>query len=589
VKKTRHRLITALVLLAAPLCTTHAAENRTPVETEWNPRGRCVKQLVAAVPSILKSQNPTTGRFGTEPWVTEDQNVLLPLAAAWSIQDPDNPYYNDPAVLEAILKGGDALADAQDKDGNWTFRKKDNSTWGQTLEPWAFGRWMATYHIIQDAMPAQRREKWERSLLLGCRRLVAALRTARVHNKTAYHASTVYCAGLCFHREDWKQAARDFMAKVSAEQSPGGWWSEHSGPLVGYNVVYVQALGIYHALSGDASVLEALRRAAVYHATLTYPNGNRVETVDERNPFEPGIDQGNAGFSFTPEGRGYLLHQYRLRNWSIPADSAAAYLLYGATGDAAPLAADRERSITVIGNQEAMVIRHKPWMVCMSAFTCEPSMSRWIQDRQNFVSIFHDSVGLIVGGGNTKLQPFWSNFTVGDTSLLRHQPGDENPDFNPKGNLLHTASAARLRTDEDSPGLDLTYGKELCRITVRVADAQHLTLVCESTANSSQPVEGHIVFMPYLNAELKTAAGKATKLGQDPIDWKSSDLGPWFMYGSLRVTVPNGARLLWPAKQHNPYKKDGSSTLQHARLVVCVPFSNQTAKQEVGLEVASHH
>lgn len=41
----------------------------------------------------------------------------------------------------------------------------------------------------------------------------------------------------------------------------------------------------------------------------------------------------------------------------------------------------------------------------LSAYHCEPGETRWIQDRQAFVSVFHDDTGLILTGSNTKLQP----------------------------------------------------------------------------------------------------------------------------------------------------------------------------------------
>jgi hypothetical protein len=299
--------------------------------------------------------------------------------------------------------------------------------------------------------------------------------------------------------------------------------------------------------------------------------------VDERNPFHPGIQYANVGFSFTPEGRGYLRRQYELNHWSVSADEAASHLLYGETGTATTV---RDEAMTVVGENEALVLRKKPWFICLSAFVCEPPNNRWQQDRQNFVSIFHDRDGLIVGGGNTKLQPFWSNFTVGDTSLLQHKPGDENPTFKPKGNLLHTPSAARLRADKNAPGLDLTYGKEQCRITVRPLDDKRLTLVCEA----NPLVEGHITFLPHLKAELKTAAGKTSQLGEQPIEWTADDIGAWFIYRGVRVSVPPGARLLWPKKPHNPYRKDGRSTPEEARLVLCLPFTTNAAKHEIALE-----
>ena len=305
------------------------------MDAEWNPRDRFLKTLVDSVPQTLKHQDKASGRFGSKPWVCGDQNVIFPLAAAWAIQDPKNPWYHNAELLEAIMKGGDALIADQDPKGMWTFRKKDNSTWGQTLMCWTYSRWIRAFQLIKDAMPADRRAHWEKGLLLGFKNISRSC-LGYVHNIPTHHAMGLYCAGLCFNREDWKKQAKDFMAKAVAAQSPGGWWSEHSGPVVAYNFVYVEALGVYYAMSRDASVLDALRRAAVYHATFTYPNGCAVETVDERNPFHAGVALGNVGFSFTPEGRGWLLRQNELRKWNVDADYAASFLLYGEPGKVAP-------------------------------------------------------------------------------------------------------------------------------------------------------------------------------------------------------------------------------------------------------------
>ncbi|MDD4870054.1 MAG: hypothetical protein PHR77_05790 [Kiritimatiellae bacterium] len=587
--------LTVLVTYAATVFAGAASESATKIE--WNPRERFIKSLIKDVPSILKSQDRETGRFGSQPWICSDQNVIFPLAAAWAIEDKANPYYHSPDLLEVIMKGGDALIADQDKKGMWTFRKKDNSTWGQILMPWTYSRWIRAFALIKDGMPAERRQHWEEGLLLGFTNISKSC-LGHVHNIPSHHAMALYCAGECFGREDWKQQVRAFMAKIVATQSPGGWWSEHSGPVVAYNFVYIEALGLYYAMSHDASVLEALQRAAVFHATFVYPNGTVVETVDERNPYEAGSAhgnvgfsftpvEGNVGFSFTPEGRGFLQHQYSLREWSVTADGAASHLLYGQPGPAAQLAADSADQFTIVGNNEALVLRHKPWFICISAFTCEQPTSRWLQDRQNFVSIFHDSVGLIIGGGNTKLQPFWSNFTVGDTALLQHKQGDENPNFKPKADLIHMPSSAKLHADRKSPGLDLTYGEEQCRIIARPLDEKRLTLVCEATSKSGKSVEGHVVFLPRLNADLKTATGKSAKLGKEPIEWTTSDIGEWFDYCGVHISVPSGAKLLWPKKRHNPYKKDGSSTLGEARLVLCLPFSNTTSRHEVTLEITN--
>ena len=363
----------------------------------WRPEPELLKSLDDAVPGILDSQNHN-GQFGTEPWICRDQNLLLPLAASWSLEQ--SAHHGSEDVLRCIVEGGDALIDAQDDEGKWTFRKKDGSTWGQTLMPWTYSRWIRAYSLVREAMAAEDRDRWDPALQLGFEQ-IARTALGSVHNIPAHHAMGLYCAGVVFGWEDWQTQASGFMQEVVAAQSPHGWWPEHQGPVVSYNFVYSEALGVYYSMSEDHGVLEALERAARYHANFTYPDGSMVETVDGRNPYHGGMRLGNVGFSHTAPGRGYLAQQHGIHLASgrgFDADHAAQLLLYGSEGETEPTAADQVHHHYEMGD-EALVLRQRPWFACLSALTVEIPQNRWGQDRQNFVSVFHDRTGLIVGGG----------------------------------------------------------------------------------------------------------------------------------------------------------------------------------------------
>ena len=240
---------------------------------------------MSQVPDILRSQDPKTGHFGTGIWISIDQNVLLPLATAWSYHDARNPYYHSAPLLNAIMVGGDALIDAQDKNGQFLFLKKDGSTWGQIYQPWIYTRWLRAFQMIRAAMPPERRARWEKALLLGYNGISKEERTATLHNIPTHHAMGLYFAGKIFDRPEWCAQSAEFLHRVVQIQNPDGYWSEHSGPLILYDKVYVEALGIYLAVSHDESVRAALRKASIYHAYFTYPDGTDVETIDERNPY----------------------------------------------------------------------------------------------------------------------------------------------------------------------------------------------------------------------------------------------------------------------------------------------------------------
>ncbi len=561
---------------------------RGAVAHHWDKDKELLADLLASIKGMLNTQDPKTGRFGTKPWICRDQNRIYPMAAAWSIKHEKNPWYHNDKLLEAIMAGGDALVDAQDKNGMWTFRKKDNSTWGQIYMPWTYSRWIRAYLLIKDAMPPDRRAKWDKGLLKGFEGISRRC-LGHVHNIPAHHAMALYAAGVAFDRDDWKKQAADFMQKVIAKQSPDGWWSEHVGPVVGYNFVYVDALGTYFAMSNDKRVLPSLQRAAVFHSNVTYPDGSRVETVDERNPYHKGVALGNVGFTMTPEGRGWLLRQYELFHKQgrkqVGADYAASMLLYGRKGKALATAAGRAEHRWISNDGKIAVLRKEPWYVVASGYTATVPNNRWIQDRQNFVSIFHDEKGLILGGGNTKLQPYWSNFTVGDPGLLKHKEGDTKPKFRPPSGLIHTPQSAKLALRDNTVSVALQYGQVACRIEVDVVDERATQVTYRSNGPWDDRVEGHVTLLPHVKESITSAGGKSTTLGSEPIEWSGEELGGWVRHHGRQLTVPTDARLLWPKLPHNPYKKAGQASLGSGRIVVALPISKERPEVVVKLSV----
>jgi len=539
--------------------------------------------LVKQVPGILGSYDPKTGRFGGGIWICQDQERMYPLAVAYGLAGTDNRYHKDRKLLEVIMKAGDALIADMDALGQWEFRKKDGSTWGKIWMPWTYSRWIRTFALIRDDMPPERRAAWAKALTLGYTGIAKSL--GGVHNIPAHHAMGLYAAGKALDRPAWCQQAAKFMTSVAAAQSEAGYWSEGGGPVVLYDFVYLDALGTYYALSCDQRVLPALEKGSRFHGLFTYPDGRNVETIDQRNPYHDTVAQGNVGFSFTPVGRAYLRRQWSERGGDhLDADLIASMLLYGEEGPAADLSSQQAFVLTECGVDRAAVFRRGPWFICLSAFTTPVVDSRWIQDRQNFVSIYHDRAGLILGGGNTKLQPAWSNFTVGDAALLAHRPGDANPDFRPRGKLWHVPQAAKL-TVKPQLGLELAYGPETCRVRVTPKDDRTLEYCLEATLNSGQPVAAHLTLLPRLGKPLENAAGGKLTLGASPVCWSPEQLGGWVAHGGCRLHLPEGASLRWPALPHNPYRKDGRATAEEARIEIRLPFDQQHREHRVLVEV----
>jgi hypothetical protein len=552
-----------LAFIAAILIAPSAPAGTAPYPAHY--KDRCFADLVSQVPDILRSQDPKTGRFGTGIWISIDQNVLLPLATAWSYHDSRNPYYHSAPVLDSIMAGGDALIEAQDKNGEFLFLKKDGSTWGQIYQPWIYTRWLRAFQMIRAAMPPERRARWEKALLLGYNGISREERTAPLHNIASHHAMGLYFAGKIFDRPEWCEQGADMLHHVAQAQFPDGYWTEHSGPLILYDKVYIEALGMYLAVSHDETVRAVLRKASIYHSYFTYPDGTDVETVDERNPYYSKIRVPNVGFTFSPEGRGYLMREIGHLPGPIPADDAAALLLWGEEGDAVDVpSGDFDYTLPSGG---ARVLRRGPWFIAISAFAAPLIQKRWVQDRQNFVSVFHDGPGLIVGGGNTKLQPHWSNFTWGDTSLLARKPGDEDPNFIPPPGLLHVPTAAKL-LPADQMGVSMMYYQRWGQIALKIVSDQRL----EYTITGDPSLAAHFTILPHLGASVATAAGDKSTLSATPFEWHP---GAWFEHAGVRYLLPADVDVRWPLMAHDPYTKDGHATLEEGRIVIEFPTAGQ--------------
>ncbi len=571
-------LLTLLIVVLAFKCVAASTLE------EWDYKKEMLPVFVEIIPKILASHDPKTGRFGTGIPIASDQQPIFALAAAWSIDDPANKWHHDPQVLKAAIRGGELLTETQDKKGQWVFRKKDNSEWGNHYNPWVYSRWIRAYSLIKDAMPRESRNTWEKGLRLGYGGIArASFRT--VHNIPTHHAMGTFIAGQALGQKPWSTAAAAFMTRVVAAQDPNGFWSEHYGPVVNYNRVYVEAIGIYYSVSRDPSVLNALNRSARFHSAFIYPDGTPIETIDERNPYHGNVTFPNVGFTFSAEGRAYIRHQWELcknRKTISDADDIACFLLYGQDGPIADIYSQNAGAKTFTTTDgKAAVTRQGAWTIALSAYCCPVYANRWIQDRQNFISVYHTNTGLIVGGGNTKLQPFWSTFTVGDPTTFKHN-GSETPNFLPPPGLVHVPSNAALRGDDS---IDFAYGTVPCSVTAKIQSENKVQISYSAAKSPGTPkTQAHMTLIPSHKGAWRTGSGRAGTLSK-PLDLTAVQCGGWFEHNGWRVQVPAGCRVQWPLLPHNPYRKDGRASDQEGRIVLTLPFTSDITNRLVEISV----
>ena len=567
-------LFSGSLLLAAGCACDKPAEckaakvQEAPESAIWPDRAWLVDSVVKGVPSLLSSYDHKTGEFGEKPWICQDQNQMFSLAVAWATPDKNNPYYHSPELLKVIAKAGEKLVDAQDAKGMWTFRKKDNSTWGQIHMPWTFTRWIRTYNLVKDALPPASKAKWEKGLLLGYKYIAGYCSGTGTHNITVYHAAGLYVAGLAFNKPEWCKISQKLMHLLVSRQAKDGFWTENHGPVVSYNFVYLEALGIYYHYSKDPVALEALTRGAQFHNAVLWPDGSAVSVVDERNYYSRTRRVGNVGFTCSPEGRRYLAQQleqsYRKRR-PINMELAAHLLLEGVTGELAPKPGETSSYLSKDG--QFLVARSAPYQWALSAYSCKVPRSRWMMDRQTHVEIGHDRMGVIGSGGNAKMQPYYSTFTFGDPDSFQPDLTKTDPDFYPKSNLRYVPDHAKITGNT----VALTYGKNQCQVTV-IPGKDMITLEYKLNNAPDAPAMAH--FPVVIPAEATDAKGNP--LAANKIHTGKALGGKLIFSNGQIITIPDTAQVRPEVVGFNPYEKYGKGG--GARLVISLPL---TAKDPV--------
>jgi hypothetical protein len=155
------------------------------------------------------------------------------------------------------------------------------------------------------------------------------------------------------------------------------------------------------------------------------------------------------------------------------------------------------------------------------------------------------------------MQPLWSNFTLGDVNLLRHRPGDENPNFIPPAGLLHVPKSAKLLDF----GVELDYGAARGQIRL-VVDGDHLQYI----VSGDPRLAAHVTFLPR----------GVRNLPDSPSD--SLDIM------GVRIGMPKGTVVRWPVLPHNPYTKDGHATPEEAHIVL--DLARGTGESKIDISIA---
>jgi len=555
-----------------------------------SPKAYYLDQLVKGVPAVMKSFVEETGRFALAGWIPEYQEVIYPLAYLATTKEPATPYTGDAQLINAAMKGGDALRDSQYEDGTLEFLKRDGSSWGRIYPHKLLTAWLETYALLKDRLDADRRSRWEKGLNLmveGTHQQILGKRNPRlfsgifrndevvwgwgnfeVNSLSLWDGLNVFRAGQIFERKEWQQNGQRMIHSALETLDPASFfWPEFGGPSPSQQIEYLQAIGLYYEHSGDLAVVPYLERGLEFQIRYVYPDGSLVETLDGRARYspEPPAD-GHFVFSQLEEGRRFakfLVAQLTRRGTVLPLNISLLHnLRYYHEGDEAKLPIEK-KSYNLNSGSKAAVRRKAPWFYALSGFTAPTTRNRWGLDRQNFVSVWHEGVGLIIGGGNSKGQSEWSNFI-----------------FPRSGRLAYIPNSGEVRENK----VVLSYEDKKASLEVSPESKTELKIKA-ALLDPASSATGQLLLHLKAGNTCKTAAGGVLSLSDRSIEIRAEDAGGWVEFEGWRINLPAGSKINFPSYPFDPEQRDTRAPLSQARGVLSYPLNPTVPKTEFTITV----
>lgn len=201
------------------------------------------------------------------------QSAAYPLALAWARRTPGDDLSGNPRLADWIGLSVDWTLGRQHRSGAFDQVFPNDQDVGATLGiAHALCR---VYDLVGSAWTSPRRERALEAIDRACRFASGRDEShAFVSNHVALFGLAMHLAGELLDRPAYRDRSRGYMQQVLAHQSEEGWFEEYQGPDPGYETLGINYMAQYWERTGDADVLDALRRSVAFLAHFIHPDAS---------------------------------------------------------------------------------------------------------------------------------------------------------------------------------------------------------------------------------------------------------------------------------------------------------------------------
>lgn len=505
---------------------------------------------------------------------SQSLQAILPMAFCWAGLDPQKRFHRSPELYDQIEKLAGFLVRCHDDKG---CLYQDGEK-GSVLDATQAGKlekgrvipvidqrlvysWVEALRILREAEADFDFDAWSNKIqksceeiidhrlkhVVGMRRFVGRAIATSANHLSLYLAA-VYRTGQVLDRKDFCEFVLPIARAFAEDIHPDGYWEEHGdllrqgGPTCGYNYLTHCGMALMYEWTKEPVFLEAIKKSTSFFANFSYPDGNYLELIDERQRGDARPRPwGLFGFSHTAEGRGLarrmvetMIRQEQEDPFFYPENTArhCENFLYWHQGEASTppfLRTNHEAEMTL----PAGIFRSKKWCIGLSAMYAsqreDPAYRNmsFALDRQKLFCVRHDDAGIIVCGANAKDNPKHSTFS---TCSLR-----QIFDYYPSGGTIGRENGSFFSR--------ATYKSFHGSAELKPIDESHLQIILSvDPVGSRGPFNAGFNLLTRGEKSIRLSNGKFIELSEEPINITSNELH----IGPITIKGPSNMKIAWP-------------------------------------------
>lgn len=262
---------------------------------DTNPRDRFAREALAQIPKILTLQDrnphsPTYGCFDRNFWHYKiidfpsgmAAEFVWPLALAWALDIPDNPYYRNESIREWAEAGILYAARSAHADGSCD----DYFPYEKAAGAAAFSLLACMEAVL--LLGLEKSPKYGAMLDFFGRRadwLADHHESGRLTNHQALIVLCLEKVARLIGSDRWAKLREKRILRVLEWQDDEGWFAEYEGADPGYHTLTIGLLAQVYEIRPSSQLKRAIENAVRFASEFVHPDGSFGGEYTSRNTY----------------------------------------------------------------------------------------------------------------------------------------------------------------------------------------------------------------------------------------------------------------------------------------------------------------